>query len=128
MVEERQKKVLYYKHHPDDAISPFEEWVTSIKDRNVQKAIYERFQRIQNGNYGSHRNLKGGILELKFDNGLRIYSAEIGATVVVILCNGGKNTKKDQDKDIDKARKYLKSFIARLREKKLETNYDRKNG
>lgn len=116
MTDDRIKTVVYYKQNIDDNSSPFNNFISSIKDRNIKRAIYERIKRLERGHYGHHRNLKGGIFELKFDNGLRIYCAEIGATVIVILCGGGKNTKREQDKDIAKAREYLRVFIGRLKE------------
>ena len=115
MPEGQLKTVVYYKLDLDDESSPFEEWLNSVKDKNVRRKVYERIKRMELGHYGSHRNLKGGILELKFDGGLRIYGAEIGPVIVVILCGGGKNTNRDQDKDIARAREYLRSFIGRLK-------------
>lgn len=115
MLENRPKKVVYYTYRSDEADSPFGKWLASLKDKSVKRTIYERIKRLELGHYGSHRNLKGGILELKFDHGLRIYGAEIGTTILVILCSGGKNTKRDQDKDIARAGEYLRDFIDRLR-------------
>ena len=112
MAEEQQKAVIYYKR--DDGSSPFGDWMASIEDDNITRLIYERLKRLKDGHYGTHRNLKGGILELKFNNGLRIYGAKLGLTIIIILCAGGKNTKKEQDRDIERAREYLRKAIEQL--------------
>jgi putative addiction module killer protein len=51
--------------------------------------------------------LGDGVSELKFKDGIRIYYAEIGKTIILLLCGGLKNTKADQNRDIEKAKKYL---------------------
>ena len=112
MAEEQQIMVIYYKR--DDGSSPFEDWMASIKDDNIIRLIYARLKRLKDGHYGTHRNLKGGILELKFNNGLRIYGAKLGLTII-ILCAGGKTTKKEQDRDIEKARAYLRKTIEQIK-------------
>ncbi len=113
MPGEQTKNIVYYKRHPDDESSPFEKWLEST-DNNTKGMVRERLKRLKYGLYGDHRNLKGGILEIKFRNGLRIYGAEIGSIVIVILCGGGKKTKREQDKDIAMAKKYLEEFVSRL--------------
>ena len=62
------------------------------------------------GNFGLCRKLEGGIQELKVDfgPGLRVYFAEDGDTLVVLLCGGKKST---QSKDIEKAREYWADYM-----------------
>ena len=51
-----------------------------------------------------------GVVELKMDfgPGYRIYFAEDGDTLVVLLCGGDKST---QSKDIEKARGYWADYL-----------------
>ena len=55
-----------------------------------------------NGNAGQHRNLAGGIFELKIDfgPGYRVYYAERGGELIVLLAGGDKST---QQQDIKAA-------------------------
>lgn len=59
------------------------------------------------GNYGDCKILKGtsGIYELRIDcgPGYRIYFGKDSNTIVVLLVGGDK---KNQDKDIEKVKKY----------------------
>ncbi len=51
------------------------------------------------GNPGLHRNLKGGVSELKIDfgPGYRVYYTERVGEIVILLCGGDK---KSQEADI----------------------------
>lgn len=62
------------------------------------------------GNFGLCRKLEGGIQELKVNwgPGLRVYFAEDGDTLVVLLCGGDKST---QAKDIEKACEYWADYL-----------------
>ena len=53
-----------------------------------------------------------GVSELRLDfgSGYRIYFAEEGKTVVLLLCGGDKSTQK---KDIKKAINYWKDYLSR---------------
>jgi putative addiction module killer protein len=54
------------------------------------------------GNPGQHRVLAGGVSEMKLDfgPGYRVYYAERGDVITVLLCGGDKST---QQSDIDLA-------------------------
>ncbi len=93
---------------------PFMEWFRSFKDYRVKRAVRIRIERLAAGNFGEHKHLGDGLSELKLSGlGLRIYFAEIGDVIVLILCGGGKNTKGEQSRDIQKAREYLDDFEQR---------------
>jgi len=63
---------------------------------------------------GEYKKLGGGLTELKLAGfGLRVYFAEVGDVIVLILCGGGKNSKGGQARDIRKAREYLDEFERR---------------
>ena len=55
-------------------------------------------------------------MELRIDwgPGYRVYFSRIGQVVVLLLCGGDKRT---QQKDIDRAKAYLKDYKARAAKK-----------
>lgn len=58
---------------------------------------------------GDFKNLGDGVLEMRihFGPGYRIYCAQQGQTLIILLCAGDKSS---QQKDIDKAKKYWKDY------------------
>jgi putative addiction module killer protein len=62
------------------------------------------------GNWGDHRALGGGVIELKIDwgPGYRVYVGKIGNTLILLLCGGDKRT---QQQDIELAKIYLKEYL-----------------
>lgn len=96
-----EKQIIYYKDVYGK--SPFLEWYNSL-DNSPKATIVKRLQKVERGLYGKTRNLKQGLIELKFESGLRIYFVEDGDTIVILLCGGGKD---NQNKDIKKAYEYI---------------------
>lgn len=68
-----------------------------------------RIDRLVHGNPGQHRNLAGGISELKVDSGpgYRVYYTIRGRRLLLLLAGGDKAS---QSKDIVKARRLAKEF------------------
>ena len=81
----------------------FQEWMRELKDRKGRAIIYNRIDRLAAGNPGNYRHLTDGMNELKIDfgPGYRVYYAEDGKTLVILLCGGDKST---QHKDIARAK------------------------
>jgi putative addiction module killer protein len=73
--------------------------------RNIRK----RLNRVRLGNLGDIEAVGGGVKELKihFGPGYRVYFAEDGKTVVVLLCGGDKSS---QAEDIRRAREYWADY------------------
>jgi len=61
-----------------------------------------RVDRLIHGNPGQHRNLAGGVSELRIDfgPGYRVYYTERGGELIVLLAGGDKST---QQQDIKAA-------------------------
>jgi putative addiction module killer protein len=61
-----------------------------------------RVDRLVHGNPGQHRNLTGGVSELKIDfgPGYRVYYTERGGELIVLLAGGDKSI---QEQDIQAA-------------------------
>jgi putative addiction module killer protein len=81
----------------------YRNWINSLEDRVVRARIQVRVDRLIHGNPGKHRNLPGGISELKieFGPGYRVYYTQRDNTIVVLLAGGDKST---QQQDIAAAR------------------------
>ena len=73
----------------------FTSWLKGLRDR----AAMTRIDRLALGNPGKHRNLTGGVREMKIDYGpgYRVYFTERAGEIVILLCGGDK---KNQDADI----------------------------
>lgn len=95
------KNIKIYK--TTEGKEPYREWFLSL-DNSQKVLVQTRLKRIEYGNYGFYQILSGGINEIKFDNGLRIYFAELDNIVILLLIGGGK---KRQSNDIKKAQEYF---------------------
>ena len=82
--------------------APFEQWYLSIRDKAVRTRIRARIDRLYLGNLGDSKPISEGIFELRlhFGAGYRIYFAQVGSTIIVLLGGGDKST---QPKDIESA-------------------------
>jgi len=80
----------------------FDRWMARLKDRSATIKILARLDRIENGNFGDHKQIDKNLFELRFffGPGYRIYYTIKGNTVVILLTGGNKTT---QTKDIKKA-------------------------
>jgi putative addiction module killer protein len=72
----------------------FDQWLINLKDRHARARIRARIERLALGNPGAHRNLKGGVSELKLTvgPGYRVYYTQRGNTLIFLLCGGDKST------------------------------------
>lgn len=108
-----KKELLIYQ--TPSGKEPFSEWRKKLKDNAIKARIDKRLQDISLGYYGDYKKLGGDLLELRlhFGKGYRIYFAELGAVILLIISGGTKNTDSEQSRDIAKARLYLKEFLER---------------
>jgi putative addiction module killer protein len=91
---------------------PFDHWIEGLRDRQARYIISTRLDRLEEGNYGNCKSVGEGVLELKinFGPGYRIYFAEDGPRLILLLLGGDKNT---QQKDIKLAQSYWREFKER---------------
>ena len=63
----------------------------------------KRVSRIEQSNFGDHRFCRDGVWELRVDigAGYRVYDAQSGSEVVLLLCGGDKRS---QDADITRGK------------------------
>ena len=91
---------------------PYQEWLDRLKDLTGRIAIQRRVDRIAVGNFGDHKFCTEGVWELRVDvgPGYRVYYAQAGKTIVLLLCGG---TKRTQATDIRTAVKYRQDYQRR---------------
>lgn len=78
------------------------DWINDLRDRGGRARIQVRVDRLVHGNPGDHRNLAGGISELRIDigPGYRVYYTQRGNELIVLLAGGDKSS---QQQDIRRA-------------------------
>lgn len=87
----------------------FARWLDGLKDLWARARIQARIARLEGGNPGQFRNLRGSVSELKIDagKGYRVYYTQRGDVLIILLCGGNKAT---QQADIRKARTMVKQL------------------
>jgi putative addiction module killer protein len=87
----------------------FSKWMSALRDPRGKAKIAARIDRLAQGNPGDVAPVGGGVSEMRihFGPGYRVYYAQHGDEVVILLCGGDKAT---QDRDIKRAIK-LKSNL-----------------
>ena len=77
----------------------YRDWMNALRDREGRARIQVRVDRLVHGNPGAHRNLSGGVSELKIDfgPGYRVYYTKRGDRLLLLLAGGDKSS---QDDDI----------------------------
>lgn len=80
----------------------FTAWFENLEDKRAKARVQVRIDRMQTGNFGDTRSVGKGVRELRIHHGpgYRVYFAQRGSVVVVLLCGGEK---KSQQADIVKA-------------------------
>ena len=91
---------------------PYQEWLQSLRDSQMKARIRTRVDRLRLGNFGDCKNVGAGVSELRmhFGPGYRLYFAQDGQTLVVLLCGGDKST---QNRDIERALLYWQDYKRR---------------
>lgn len=94
-----------------EATALYKKWFAGLKDVQAKARIVTRLNCIRDGHFGDHKDLAGGISELRFTfgPGYRIYYTIQGCRVVLLLSGGDKDSQKH---DIRRAR----AMLARLKE------------
>jgi putative addiction module killer protein len=101
------KELIIYQ--TEDGKEPFTRWRKSLKDKVTVARIDRRIERMAEGHYGDFKAVGEGVYELRlfFGPGYRVYFAEDGGTVVLLLCGGDKGS---QDRDISAAQSYWQDY------------------
>ncbi|RYX89904.1 MAG: type II toxin-antitoxin system RelE/ParE family toxin [Bradyrhizobiaceae bacterium] len=80
----------------------FDQWIDTLRDRRAAAKVFDRIQRLEDGNPGDIKSVGDGILEMRinYGPGYRVYYTQRGSVIVLLLCGGDKST---QAKDIRRA-------------------------
>jgi putative addiction module killer protein len=91
---------------------PYQEWLDELKDVKGRVVIQRRVDRLAAGNFGNHKFCEDGVWELRVDfgPGYRVYYAQDGKSVVLLLCGGSKRR---QSADVKEAVKYWQDYQRR---------------
>ncbi|MEQ1871896.1 MAG: type II toxin-antitoxin system RelE/ParE family toxin [Vicinamibacterales bacterium] len=87
----------------------FDGWLRNLGDRKGLARILARLESAQLGNLGDVKGLGQGLREMRVHvgPGYRIYFAQRGRVVLLLLCGGDKAS---QARDIAKARQILRDL------------------
>ena len=79
------------------------------RDAKGRGVIDQRIDRLETGNFGDCESVGEGVLELRihFGPGYRVYFAEDGPRIILLLIGGDKKT---QFKDIKTAKSYWSQY------------------
>ena len=116
-MENYQRRIGFYQ--TERGQQPVTEWLDNLRDRKGRAQIRSKMDRLNLGNCGGCKSLGGGLYELRIDfgPGYRVYFADAGNLIILLLCGGDKST---QEKDIEVARKYLSDYKKRTDENKAK--------
>lgn len=91
MVASVHKDVIIFEDN--QGRQPFTRWLETL-DTTIRGRIQNRILRLHHGNYGDYKALQEGIKELRFHFGVgyRVYSAEDGSKIVILLHGGDKHS------------------------------------
>ncbi|MBF0610541.1 MAG: type II toxin-antitoxin system RelE/ParE family toxin [Magnetococcales bacterium] len=87
----------------------FYQWISQLKDKIALARIRARIDRLALGHRGDVKPLRDGIWELRIDcgPGYRVYYAQQGSSLVILLAGGDKKT---QESDIEIAVQLAKKW------------------
>ena len=76
----------------EKGVSPYSVWLEGIKDKKTRAKIIARVDRIALNNFGDTKSVGKGVSELRlnFGAGYRVYYAQSGKQVYLLLCGGDK--------------------------------------
>jgi putative addiction module killer protein len=95
-----------------DGSEPYAVWLAGLADKQARARVLVRVLRMGAGNFGDCKPLAGGVWELRIDwgPGYRVYYAQAGQRLVLLLVGGDKRR---QQADITTAMKYWKDWQER---------------
>jgi len=87
----------------------FAGWLAKLRDAKAKARILSLLESITHGNLGDTKSVGDGVRELRIHvgPGYRVYFAQMGKIVLLLLCGGDKST---QTRDIEKAKRLLREL------------------
>ena len=96
----------------EEGAAPFAVWMDGLRNAQARAQTQRRLARVRLGLLGDCKSVGGGVYELRIATGpgYRVYCAQVGQNVVLLLCGGDKRT---QAADIAKAKAYWADYQER---------------
>jgi putative addiction module killer protein len=93
---------------------PFEDWLEALRDAKGRAQIQVRLDRLEQGNLGDCKPVGDGVRELRIDfgPGYRVYFAEDGPRIVLLLVGGDEST---QTKNVRAAKRFWQDYKGRAK-------------
>ena len=87
----------------------FFDWIDTLRDRRGRGRIIKRIVAAENGHFGDCASVGEGVSEMRmhFSPGYRIYFAQEGINIYLLLAGGDKDS---QDRDIKRAKEKWKEL------------------
>ncbi len=87
----------------------FENWFKNLRDKQAQKRIQARIDRIKEGNSGDYKSVGENVFEMRihYGAGYRVYFIQQGLEIIILLAGGDKSS---QQKDIQTALKLAREL------------------
>ena len=87
----------------------FTRWFRNLRDQQAVARINSRLTAVEIGRFGETASVGDGVLEMRihYGPGYRLYFIRRGATVVVLLCGGDKDS---QQRDIRRAKRIAEEW------------------
>lgn len=81
----------------------FDDWLEKLDNHLAKNRILARIRNAYKGHFGDSKSVGEGVYEMRvhISPGFRVYYAQQGDFVYLLLCGGEKST---QEKDIQKAK------------------------
>ncbi|AEP10052.1 type II toxin-antitoxin system RelE/ParE family toxin [Micavibrio aeruginosavorus] len=100
-------KLLVYR--TEHGVEPYKEFLQRIKDPKAKSAVVMAQLNMERGLPGDVKSLGGGLKEKRIQAGAgyRIYFYNDGQDIIILL---GGSSKKDQQREIENAKSYLKDY------------------
>ena len=92
------KKIVHYMAR--DGESVFQGWFRKLRDGTAKFKITRRLTQAKRGNFGDTKPVGQGVHEMRIDYGpgYRVYYANDGDMIIVLLCGGDKRTQNEDTK------------------------------
>ena len=86
----------HYEYLDENGRSPYDEWLSSLRDARAKAKVISGVDRMEMGNLGDSEPVGEGVSELRihYGPGYRVYYARDGQTIFLLLCGGDKSTQK----------------------------------
>lgn len=91
------------------ATEQFMVWFAGLRDKQAMRRIQARIDRAEDGNFGDCEPVGEGVSEMRihYGPGYRVYFAQRGAEIAILLAGGDKSTQAADIKDALKLARQL---------------------